>query len=110
MTGLTEQELARIASETAMRAAAKYLAQRSLQAEGSVLCECIRAWVRIKLPEAFADAKRALEVGMGEAAQATFLASMAQAGIEAAKEVGEPKPVKRPIAVQNGGLTYWARA
>lgn len=84
------EEVGRIGAETAMRAAAEYLRAHSLQADTRALCECIRSWIKIKLPEALRDAKEALDAGMGQVAETTFRASMALAGIEAAKEAGFP--------------------
>lgn len=93
----TIDSLGRLAADAAMRAAVEYIHVHNLQADTAALLECIRSWCRIKLPEALKDAKEALECGMGQIAEATFLATMRQAGIEAAKEAGFPKagePVK----------------
>ena len=44
--------------------------------------------IKASLPQALADARAAYECGMKDAAQTTFLLSMTQAGVEAAKEYG----------------------
>lgn len=84
------EEFGKIAADAAMRAAAAYLQQHGLKADVDALTECIRSWVRIKLPHALHAAKEAFETGMDKAGEATFLAEMALAGIEAAKECGLP--------------------
>ncbi len=84
--------LINVAGETAMRGAAEYLAAHNLVSnDDKALCECIKSWIKINLPQALADAKEALDAGMEQAANATFLLSMKLAGIEAAKECGLPK-------------------
>jgi len=84
-------KLGTAASQTAMKAAAEYLRKHNLGADVDALCECIRAHMRAALPGALNDAKAALDANMGAVAERTFLASMALAGIEAAKEAGFPK-------------------
>lgn len=79
------------AAQIAMRAAAEYLRRHNLEADPAALAATLRAWLKIKLPEGLRDARQALEAGMGKVAEQTFAASMAQAGIEAAKEAGFPK-------------------
>ena len=91
MTNATIDRLGNIAAETAMRAAAEYIRQNNLKVlDYDAATECLRSWCKIKLPQAMADAKQAIDAGMGRVAEATFLASMAQAGIEAAKEFAWP--------------------
>lgn len=75
----------------AIRAAQEYLRVHGLKAEPATLAECISSWVRVKFPEAAADAKAAFACGMIEMGKQTFAASIAQAGIEAAKEAGQPQ-------------------
>lgn len=82
-------------AQIAMRAAAEYLRRHDLGADPAALTATLRAWLKIKLPEAMRDARQALEAGMGKVAEQTFAASMAQAGIEAAKEAGFPKGGRR---------------
>ena len=84
-------DLARIAARTAMVAAAKYLiAQRHLDPtihwNDAVVCKCIRANIEIRLPKALADARQALDANMAQTARDTFMAEMALAGIDGAKE------------------------
>jgi len=88
-------ELAAVAVEIAARAAVVYLRQHNLDANPKALEATLKSWVKITLLEALRDAKQALEAGMGSAAEATFQASMALAGIEAAKEAGFPKGMIR---------------
>jgi hypothetical protein len=87
--------LADVAVEIAARAAVAYLRQHNIDADPRALEATLKSWVKIKLPEALRDAKQALEAGMGQAAEATFKASMALAGIEAAKEAGFPRGMAR---------------
>lgn len=74
----------------AVRAANQYLASHGLQANPASLSACISSWLLIKLPEAIADAKEAYACGMEEIGKQTFALTIAQAGIEAAKEAGMP--------------------
>ena len=90
MTASSLSSLAQVATDTAILAAATYLRKHGLQAPPEVLSSFLMDWIKIKLPEALRDAKEAIDAGMAEAAQQTFLASMMQAGIEAAKESGFP--------------------
>jgi hypothetical protein len=83
--------LADVAIQYVLRGAAQYLATHKLTATDSALAACCRAWAKIKLPEAMADAKEALACNMGSVAEMTFAASMTAAGIEAAKECGFPQ-------------------
>lgn len=76
----------------AFGAAKKYLAVHSLKADEKILWEACKSWVKIKLPEAMKDAKEAAECGMDKIATQTFGLSIAEAGIEAAKECGWPLP------------------
>lgn len=78
------------AAQIAMKAAAEYLHQHKLTAAPEALEGCLRSWCRIKFPEAMADAKAALDAHMDDIATQTFAATMALAGIEAAKEAGFP--------------------
>jgi hypothetical protein len=54
--------------------------------ETDVLARAIMAKIKTVLPEALEDAKEAFAVGMNNAAVETFRASIALAGVEAAKE------------------------
>ena len=75
----------------AARSASVYLERHNLKAESpESLAESLWAMVKIRLPEALRDAKEALDCHMDKAAEATFAATMAEAGIEAAKEAGIP--------------------
>jgi hypothetical protein len=76
--------------KTATIAAGHYLVAHKLQADADALAMCLKSWCRIKLPQAMADAKAALEAHMDEAAQQTFALKMMEAGVEAAKEAGFP--------------------
>lgn len=85
------ENLGEIAANTALKSAIRYMDVHNLQATPDVLSACIRSWVKIKLPGALHDAKEALDAHMGQVAEQTFLLSMAQAGIEAAKEASFPR-------------------
>jgi hypothetical protein len=84
-------ELGEAAMMIAARAAAEYLRRHNLEADPTALLETLRSWVKIKLPEALRAARTALEARMPQAAEQTFAASMALAGIEAAKEASRPR-------------------
>lgn len=86
----TVDNLADAAAMIALRAARAYLDQHKLTATPTALSACLTSWVNAKLPEALADARSAFACHMDKAAVQTFGASMALAGIEAAKEAGEP--------------------
>jgi len=82
-----------VAIEIATRGAWEYLRVHQLQADPEALAECLRSWCKIKLPLALKDAKDAIDAHMPQVAEATFAATMVQAGIEAAKEAGFPQAV-----------------
>lgn len=82
------KDLGQIAVSAALRSAQQYMHVHNLKADEKVLWECCKSWCKIKLPEAIADARAAYDCGMNQAGDATFIASMVQAGIEAAKEAG----------------------
>ena len=90
MNAAAIDSLGSIFADTAMRAAVEYLRVHSLKADVDALLECLRSWCRIKLDEALRDAKEAIACNMMQVAMATFKATAAQAGIEAAKEAGFP--------------------
>ena len=82
--------LAQIAADRAMRAAAAYVAKHAGLNRGDLTGELTAALKRRLLtavPAALDDAREALACGMSAVAEATFLASMALAGVAAAKEV-----------------------
>lgn len=93
MNGQQIDDLGQRAADAAMRAAADYLAIHHLTADMDALCACLRSWSKIALPKALRDAREAIDAGMGEVGVQTFLASMALAGIEAAKEAGRPRTI-----------------
>ncbi len=84
-------KFAEAASSAAMHAAAEYLEKHGLEAEPEAVCSCIRAHVKARMGEALHDAREAADAGMTRIATDTFLATMALAGIEAAKEAGVPR-------------------
>jgi len=90
MTTDTVTPIAEAACAIAKRGAAEYLARHDFTADPEALAASLRTWVKAKLSEALADAKQALDCGMGQAAQATFAATMVNAGVEAAKECAMP--------------------
>lgn len=89
--------LGTVAADVAMKSAVEYMSVHNLEADLDALTECIRFWCKSKLPQAIKDASDAYEANMPKIAEATFIATMRLAGIEAAKEAGFPKaghPVK----------------
>lgn len=91
-TDAAAQALAEFARNAAIRAAREYLDHHGLEADSSALADRIAAEVRAAWAEAMDDAREALQCPNGEVmAQTTFGASMALAGIAAAKQVGKPK-------------------
>lgn len=89
MDGL--DRLGKALADVAMRAAVEYLHGHGLTADAGALSACIRAWAKIKLDEAIRDGRAALDAGLGEGiAWQTMAATMALAGIEAAREAGLP--------------------
>lgn len=83
--------LGTLASQTAMRAFAEYIRAHKLKVVSyDAASECLRSHIKARLDMALAHAKEALDCGMAAAAEATFKADMAIAGIEAAKEAGFP--------------------
>ncbi|MBC8868618.1 MAG: hypothetical protein H8E44_04340 [Planctomycetes bacterium] len=84
-------QLGTIAAKVAMRAAAEYVRVNDLKVlDYEAATACLKTWCKIKLPQALADAKAAIECNMHQIAEATFKATMAEAGIEAAKEFAWP--------------------
>jgi hypothetical protein len=80
-------DLARVSEQIAAKAALEYLNAHSLKADTAILADCLNARIKAALPEAIRDAREAFRVpGMGKIADATFAASMALAGIAAARE------------------------
>ena len=92
-TELDIQAFAGVALGLAAIGAGEYLRRNKLHANADALASCLRAWIKAKLPEALHDAKEALACHMDQVAEATFKATMLQAGIEAAKEAGFPLTV-----------------
>ncbi len=85
-------ELSDTAFACALHGAIQYMEAHDLKPlSEQALSECLRSWVKIKLPEALADAKDAIEAHLGGYAESTFKATIVLAGIEAAKECGFPK-------------------
>ena len=86
--GHSIDSLGTLAAETAARAAGVYLRQHKMTYDIDALSACLKSWCKAKLIEALHDAKEAFDAGMGQMAEMTFKATMAEAGIEAAKECG----------------------
>lgn len=84
--------LAELAAKQVLLAASEYCHVHNIRADPAALAKCCRAHGLLRLPEALADAKAALDCRMEQVAVATFVASMRQAGIEAAKECCLPRP------------------
>ena len=74
----------------AAQAAMRYLETHNLTASPDALASCLTSWVRAKLPEALHDAKEAIDARLPGYGELTFEATIALAGIEAAKEAGFP--------------------
>lgn len=87
---MNTESLAQVAANIVVKAAVTYLQVHHLTADQAALAECCKSWTRIKLPEAIRDAKEAMDCHMHQAAEATFKASLIQAGIEAAREASRP--------------------
>lgn len=100
--------LATAAVAAATSAAHQHLMHNRLCADPDALAECIKAHVKIAFPAALRDARDAIEASMPRIAEATFLASFVLAGVEAAKEAGQParvgliEPGCEPTAADNG--------
>lgn len=82
--------IAEVAVRIATRAAVAYLDAHGLKADDEALANSLKAMCKIRLPAALHDANEAIQCGMASVAEHTFRASMALAGIEAAKEAGYP--------------------
>jgi hypothetical protein len=75
------------AAEAAMRGAATYIRTNKLEnLDLERITQLIRIRAKAALPEALRDAKDALDINQGQMAQATFMASMTLAGINAVKD------------------------
>lgn len=92
---MTDQQLdtlARIASDTAMRAAADYVRVHGLAVpDYETASQVLRAEVKLVIGPALDDAKQAFAAGMGHVAECTFKAAMVAAGFKAAKEFATQK-------------------
>jgi len=85
-----QDELVRIAADTAMRAAADYVRLHKIQVKDyDAATQVLRAEVKLAVNEALDDASKAAKCGMSQIAVHTFMASMMQAGIRAAKQFNE---------------------
>jgi hypothetical protein len=84
---MTVENLTDICLRAAVGAAMAYYRAHGLKERGiTELTAALKAAVKRRLPQALADAREALACHMDQAAEATFLAEMRLAGIEAAKE------------------------
>lgn len=76
----------------AARAAHRYFDVHNCKpVSDDAFADCLRVMIKVHYPKAMADAKEAMDCGMTQVAEQTFIATMAQAGIEAAKECSAPK-------------------
>ncbi len=81
--------LAHAAFGVAARAALEYFkSSKTKPVSEEALNECLKSHIRANMTAALHDAKEAIACNMTQAAVQTFAASMALAGIEAAKESG----------------------
>lgn len=76
------------ASEAAVRGAKAYLQAHELHADTPTLAQAIREACLSAIPRALKDLEEAIDCGMAEVGFTTFRASMALAGVQAAKLVG----------------------
>lgn len=86
----SDKVAANLATNYAMSAAASYFAAKGRTAteeDAVALGDALADELTAAIPEALDDVKEALDAHMGEAAVATFAASMRLAGIRAAKKV-----------------------
>ncbi len=86
MDGL--EVLANEGANAAMLAAVQYIRQNSLKYDADALVACLRSHCKASLPAALHDFRDAADCHMDQIAISTFRATMAFAGIEAAKEAG----------------------
>ena len=98
------EKLIEVGAVAAMSAAVEYLDGHNLKANKDALFECVQSWMKAKLQAALHDAKEAIDANMPKIAEATFLATMRQAGIEAAKEAGFPN---EPILPRTKSQWRW---
>lgn len=90
MSEQQQDQLVRIAADTALRAAADYVRLNKIEVKDYDLAtQVLRAEVKLAMDEALDDAAQATKCGMGQVAVATFRASMMAAGIRAAKQFNE---------------------
>lgn len=83
-------ELIRIASDTAMRAAADWVRLNGVKVtDYEQATQALRSEIKLAMNDALDEAKKASECGMHQIAVCTFRASMMAAGIRAAKQFGE---------------------
>ncbi len=87
----TIERLAAASIAIAVKGAQKWLEAKKLTAPPVLLAAAIQERVKAGLDEALADAKAALDCGMGRAAEQTFTASMVLAGMAAAEQVATPE-------------------
>lgn len=83
-------ELLNVGIQIVIAGAREYMRKHNTKANPEVLSECCKSWLKIQMPIAIKDAKDAMDCGMIQIAEATFKASLFQAGIEAAKEASLP--------------------
>jgi hypothetical protein len=85
------QTLADFAFRSAARAAADFLERNQLVADVDTLAQALKRHCKSNMRSAVNDACDAFDCGMTMVGEATFRASMALAGVAAAKEVGQSK-------------------
>lgn len=84
--------LARVTATASLRGAASYLQLNNVDVtDFAAASQVIREETEARLDEALRDAKAALEIGMVQVAEATFRASMLEAGIAAGKRIQQGK-------------------
>lgn len=85
----TAAALAACAAGIAYKAAQTWLTRNNKTADPDALAACVLSWTRASVRAALLDARDAIRANMEQYAVMTFQASMALAGVEAAKEAAQ---------------------
>ncbi len=83
----SETNLARTACEIAAQSAVSYIDQNNLKVDTPTLSRVLAAEIKQDIITALDDAKEALDINMGQVAEATFRATMRLTGINAVKKL-----------------------
>lgn len=85
VSNATINGLSDIAIRCAVKGAQEFATQRGITLSSDTLLESLRAEVKAAIDPAMDDAKAAFDLGMNQIGEATFAATMFQAGIRAVK-------------------------